>query len=244
MGMESLLSEQVAYYQARAAEYDDWWERRFEYDLGEAFNRLWQAETEDLRRTLLEFGPRGDVLELAAGTGIWTKELLRYADHVTAVDAASEALTLNEAKNGIDRSTYVVADIFSWTPPRRFDAVCFAFWISHVPAARWAPFWNLIDRALAPGGRVWFCDSAHPRHAEAYGPDVVRGRGDEAGEAVERRERKLRDGRTFHVVKRYWLPSQLQTELADMGWRATVRNTRWAFIHGSATRVRDGEPES
>jgi demethylmenaquinone methyltransferase/2-methoxy-6-polyprenyl-1,4-benzoquinol methylase len=241
MDVQRVLAEQVAYYQARAAEYDDWWERRFEYDLGERFRQLWRADTAELRRSLLEFGPRGDVLELAAGTGIWTKELLRHADHVTAVDAASEALALNESRNGVDRATYLVADLFSWTPPRRFDAICFAFWISHVPAVRWEAFWALVGAALAPGGRVWFCDSAHPKHAEAHGPDVVRGRGDPADEDVERRVRKLRDGRTFHVVKRNWFPADLQTELAAIGWRATVANTPWAFIHGSATRVRDGD---
>lgn len=243
MDVEAVLAEQVAYYQARATEYDDWWERRFEYDLGQEFKRAWQEEANDLRRTLTEFGPRGDVLELAAGTGIWTRELLRHADHVTAVDAASEVLKANEGKNGTDRVTHVAADVFSWRPPRRFDAVSFAFWISHVPATRWEAFWATVGEALAPGGRVWFCDSAHPMHAEAHGPDVVRGRGDASGEGKELEERKLRDGRTFHVIKRYWFPAQLQTELAAMGWRATVANTRWAFIHGSATRVRDGAPD-
>jgi SAM-dependent methyltransferase len=241
MDIEAVLAEQIGYYQARATEYDDWWERRFEYDLGQEFNQAWQEETNELRRTLTEFGPRGDVLELAAGTGIWTTELLRHADHVTAVDAASEVLKVNEGKNGTDRVTYVAADVFSWRPPRLFDAVCFAFWVSHVPAARWDSFWAMVGAALAPEGRVWFCDSAHPQHAEAHGPAAVRGRGDPADEDVERRVRTLRDGRTFHVVKHYWFSAQLQNELADMGWRGTVANTRWAFIHGSATRVRDGE---
>jgi hypothetical protein len=99
---------------------------------------------------------------------------------------------------------------------------------------------DVPEDALAPGGRVWFCDSAHPEHAEAYGPEIVRGRGDPANEDVEWGVRTLRDGRSFHVIKRYWFPAQLQTEIAAM-WRATVANSRWAFIHRSATRVRDGE---
>jgi hypothetical protein len=28
-------------------------------------------------------------------------------------------------------------------------------------------------------------------------------------------------------------------ELAAMGWHATVRNTGWAFIYGSATRAKE-----
>jgi len=136
------------------------------------------------------FAPGGQVLELAAGTGTWTGELARHADHVTAVDAAPEVLAINRARHGGLRVTYVVADLFSWTPPRRFDAVCSGFWISHVPAARWAWFWTLVDAALAPGGRVWFCDSAHPAHVAAHGPRTVRGQGD-AGDLDSGHRRRI-----------------------------------------------------
>ncbi|SRR6266540_269510 len=233
---QAVLREQIAYYRARAGEYDDWWERRFEYDLGERFAEAWRAEAARLRHALDAFAPRGDVLELAAGTGIWTGRLLRHADQVTAVDAAPEALAINRAKHGDGRITYVAADLFSWAPSRRFDAVCFGFWISHVPAARWSQFWGLVDVALSPGGRVWFCDSACPEHSNAHGPQTVRGRGDAPGH-LERRPRRLRDGRTFQVVKRYWWPAQLEAELAAMGWRASARHTDWAFIHGTAARA-------
>ena len=236
---EEVLAEQVAYYRARAPEYDDWWERRRGYDLGEQVTSAWRADAALLRDALDAFAPRGQVLELAAGTGIWTGELLRHADRVLAVDAAPEALAINRAKHDGRRVDYVVADLFSWMPPRRFDAVCFAFWLSHVPSARWAQFWALVDRALAPGGRVWFCDSASPEYAASYGPEVYRVRADRLGWAGEYHQRRLRDGRAFEIVKRYWHPLELETELAAIGWHAVVRNTRWAFIQGSATRAED-----
>ncbi len=235
MDADRVLAEQIAYYRARAGEYDDWWQRRAEYDLGEEFLDAWRADAQQLRDALDAFGPRGDVLELAAGTGTWTGELARHADHVTAVDAAPEVLDINRARHGGQRVTHVLADLFSWTPPRRFDAVCFGFWVSHVPAARWASFWALVDHALAPGGRVWFCDSAHPRHSGARGPRAGRGRGDQGDVAGERRPRQVRDGRSFQIVKRYWFPQDLEAALAAVGWHATVQSTRWAFIHGTAT---------
>jgi hypothetical protein len=132
-----------------------------------------------------------------------------------------------------------VVDLFSWSPPRRFDAVCFAFWLSHVPAARWARFWALVDRALAPGGGVWFCDSAHPEHAAAHGPHAYRDAADRLEWTGERRQRRLQDGRAFQIVKRYWHPPELEAALAAIGWHAVVRNTPWAFIHGSATRAKE-----
>lgn len=59
--------------------------------------------------------------------GIWTEQLLRHADRVLAVDVAPEALAINRAKHAGRNVDYLVADLFSWTPPRRFDAVCFGF---------------------------------------------------------------------------------------------------------------------
>jgi hypothetical protein len=133
-----------------------------------------------------------------------------------------------------------VADLFSWAPPRRFDAVCFAFWLSHMPAARWARFWAVVERALAPGGRVWFCDRAHPEHAATHGPPAYRDRADRLKEGTgERRQRRLQDGRAFQIVKRYWHPPELEVELATIGWHAIVRTTPWAFIYGSATRAKE-----
>jgi len=239
MGTGEVLAEQVAYYRARAAEYDDWWERRRGYDLGEQANRAWRVDAALLRDALDGFAPRGQVLELAAGTGIWTGELLRHADRVLAVDAAPEALAVNRAKHDGSPVSYVVADLFSWAPPRRFDAVCFTFWLSHVPAARWARFWALVDRALAPGGRVWFCDNAHPEHAVAHGPHPYQGRVSRPQQAGERRQRRLQDGRAFRIVKRYWHPQELEAELAAVGWHAVVRNTPWAFLYGSARRAEE-----
>jgi SAM-dependent methyltransferase len=239
MGTEEVLAEQVTYYRARAPEYDDWWERRGSYDLGEQVTTAWRADAALLRDALDDFAPRGQVLELAAGTGIWTGELLRHADRVLALDAAPEALAINYARHAGRPVDYVVADLFAWAPPRRFDAVCFTFWLSHVPAVRWARFWALVDRALVPGGRVWFCDSAHPQHAATHGPSTYRDRVDRPELAGEHRQRRLQDGRIFQIIKRYWHPSELEAELAAIGWHATVRNTPWAFIYGTATRAQE-----
>jgi SAM-dependent methyltransferase len=235
--VDAVLAEQIAYYRARAPEYDDGWDRRAEYDIGPEFEQSWQAEVGELWDALDRFRPTGDVLELAAGTGILTAELLRHADRLTAVDASPETLARNAARNGTDRVDHVVADLFEWQPPRRFDHVCFGFWVSHVPVERWSAFWTMVAEALEPGGRVWFADNARADHAVAHGPAIRTGRGD-AGrpDGVETSERVLRDGGRFTIVKRYWAPPELEAELAALGWDATCANTRWAFMHGSAQR--------
>jgi demethylmenaquinone methyltransferase/2-methoxy-6-polyprenyl-1,4-benzoquinol methylase len=241
----AVIDEQIAYYRARAGEYDDWWLRRDEFDLGEEFTEAWSADGDELRAWLRSALPGGDVLELAAGSGNWTAELLALAETVTAVDASPEMLALNRAKNagaGEGLAT-VEADLFVWGPPRRYDAVFSSFWISHVPASHWADHWDLVDRALVPGGTALFLDNAHPDHArhrehadwpEAAGlraPD----RPDDRGETMSRR---LRDGSTYEIVKRYWHPAELERDLAGLGWAAEVRTTSFAFLHGTARRAR------
>ena len=240
---DALLAEQAEYYRARAAEYDDWWYRRNEFDFGAEFSEAWWRDVAELRAAFDAFAPRGDVLELAAGTGIWTGELLRFADRVTALDASAETLAINRDKHGDERVEYLQADLFAFVPPRRFDVVFFSFWISHIPPERFSGFWSVVADALAPGGRVFFLDGARPAHGIANGPAGWRDR--KSAEAVDGRaiadvtERELRDGSRFHVVKRYWEPRALEADLGALGWRARVGETEWAFMHGEARRALD-----
>src|SRR4029079_4208034 len=88
--VSDLVAEQKRYYAERAPEYDDWWYRRGRYELEpEALGR-WQADSAQAEAALEEFAPGGTVLELAAGTGIWTRKLVRLAERVVAVDANAE----------------------------------------------------------------------------------------------------------------------------------------------------------
>ena len=94
---ESVLDEQRRYYAARAPEYDDWWFRRGRYELAADAKARWDADVAEVETALSAFGPVGDVLELAAGTGLWTRHLVRTASRLVAVDASAETLALNRA---------------------------------------------------------------------------------------------------------------------------------------------------
>jgi demethylmenaquinone methyltransferase/2-methoxy-6-polyprenyl-1,4-benzoquinol methylase len=178
----------------------------------------------ELNAAVDAFDPTGAVLELAAGTGLWTERLVRSATTVTAVDSSPEVLALNRERTAPAPTPveYVVADLFSWEPPRRYDVVFFSFWISHVPPGRFDGFWDLVDRALVPNGRVYLIDNGPPT-------DWYDGEG-----GVTRRE--LADGRAWDIVKVYWAPDELRDRLASLGWRAHLRMTGEFFLHGSVVR--------
>ncbi len=223
----ALLEEQRAYYDARAREYDHWWERAGRYDRGPEANAKWFEEAEALRAALERFGPEGEVLELACGTGLWTRELVRWAGRVTAVDAASEMIEVNRARAGGDKVSYVQADLFEWTPPAAaFDVGFFGFWLSHVPEARFDAFWDSVRRALRPGGRVFFVDSGRSDRSTAADHVLP-----EEGE--DTMTRRLDDGREFRIIKRFYEPATLERRLAALGWRVDVRSTGEFFIYGA-----------
>ena len=154
--MNDVLTEMKAYYAARAPEYDDWWFRRGRYDLGEEGNARWAAEAAEVEAALDALRPFGSVVELAAGTGLWTRHLVEGATRVLALDASAETLAINRERTG-GRAEYRVADLFAWEPDERFDLCVFGFWLSHVPEARFERFWDTVRRA---SGRFFLVDSA------------------------------------------------------------------------------------
>ena len=222
---DSLLEEQVAYYRARAAEYDEWFLRTGRYDHGPEHRAAWQAEVAIVERALHEHLSGGDVLELACGTGLWTRHLARSHRRVLAVDASPEVIEINRARTHSDSVQYVLADVFSWTPPAgQFDAVFFGFWLSHVPADRFDAFWANVRVALRPDGRVFWVDSLlEPAstardHAPPDRSGIVR--------------RRLNDGREFRIVKVFYEPADLEQRLSRLGVAGWVRSTGTFFHYG------------
>ena len=221
--LESLLDEQAAYYRDRAPEYDQWWFRQGTYDRGEDFNAAWQADVIELRGIVDRFAPAGDVLEIAAGTGLWTAELARHRCRITALDQSAETLALNRERVGPDAPVeHLQADVFAWRPDRRYDVVFFSFWLSHVPPSRFDEFWDLVGDALAPDGRVLLLDNAAPPDLDQERPGVDR--------------RRLNDGREYRIVKIHWTAEELQARLADRGWQIEGGTTSRFFTYAWGSR--------
>lgn len=211
--LEDLLAEQIAYYRARADEYDA------TYPLDAGADAAARAE---LLAALEALAPYGRVLELACGTGQWTVELARRASMVTAVDAAPEALAICRRRVDADRVRLVEADLFSWRPSEQYDLVFFSAWLSHVPPQRFDRFWELVDSALAPGGRVLVIDELPAVAA------VEQLASDGPAPAVHREVHGT--GETYRAVKVLYPLEELRSRLADLGWDADVRPVGWRFF--------------
>jgi demethylmenaquinone methyltransferase/2-methoxy-6-polyprenyl-1,4-benzoquinol methylase len=227
-----IIAEQQDYYRARAAEYDEWFERTGRYDHGPELNDRWRHEADEVRAALRDSGIDGDVLEFAGGTGIWTLELARRVASVTVVDASAEMMAINRQKLAdvglAGNVTYQQADIFAWRPRRRYDAVFFGFWISHVPDERLAEFIATVRAALKAGGRVFYIDSKR----ESSGTAADQPLSEPENPVMTRR---LNDGRTWRIYKLFRTPTEMERAFRAGGIDLTVRETATYFQYGVGT---------
>lgn len=231
-GDAALLAEQLAYYEARAPEYDHWFYREDRYDRGPESTARWNTELDDARATLARGGWAGRrVLELAPGTGIWTQWLIERGAHVAVVDGSTAMIEQMRARLGA-RATEVdvtIANLFEWRPSTRYEGLFMGFFLSHVPRARLSEFWATIASALAPGGVVGVIDSRRAEESTAR-DHVLPARGSEIS------ERALDDGRMYRVVKNYYAPADHARAAAAAGIDLTATESAHFFVVATGTR--------
>ena len=196
----------LPYYSARAAEYDDWYLRRGRYARGPIHDAAWNAELDTAGHWLDGLPIRGEIVDLAAGTGWWSTllatkgELSLYDGNEAPLERARERLIAHGM-----RAHLHVRDAWA-APDREVDAVFTGFWLSHVPRERLAEFLGLVRRWLRPGGRYAFIDSRLDPQSSAN---------DHPTPADDLSVRRLDDGREFTIVKVYYEPAELEAAMRD-----------------------------
>jgi SAM-dependent methyltransferase len=219
-------AEMLAYYEARAPEYDDWYLRRGRFERGPVHDAAWNAELDAAGRWLDALPIAGEIVELAAGTGWWSP-LLASKGELSLYDAAPAPLERARERLVAHRLRAHLHLRDAWAEPdRAVDAVFTGFWLSHVPRARLDEFLVLVRRWLKPGGTFAFIDSRlDPQSSAADHPTPA----DDAS------VRRLDDGREFTIVKVYYEPAELEAALARAGFEsASVTTTGRFFLLGSA----------
>src|SRR5918997_769474 len=130
-----------------------------------------------------------------------------------------------------DRVRFVQADLFTWTPDRRYDVVFFGSWISHVPLDRFDAFWSPVADCLRPAGRVFFADDAYRTPDELI-----------EGESSSTIRRRLNDGTAYRAVKVPYSPADLEDRLRRLGWQVPVTATPGPCYWGEGGPARRRPP--
>jgi len=211
------------YYRARADEFEDWYRRRGSYQHGPEADAAWNRELGEMDRFIEPLGDR-TVLEVAAGTGWWTRRLAPR-NRVIATDYAPEMIACARRLAGpSDAVERCRADAYRLPVAEgSVDACFFGFWLSHVPVSRSVEFMREARRVVRPGGWLWLVDSAQSRTSGHQGQRVV-------GPRVQQQRRTLADGSDYDIWKIYWSPLDLRFLFGLVCDQVEVATTEQYFV--------------
>ena len=202
------------YYRERAPRYDILYKRpEWREDL--AWLKAWVAKHTARRR----------VLEVASGTGFWTKAAAAAATAITATDCNPEVLALASRRSLGRHVTFTLADAYAL--PRfagAFGCGMAHLWWSHVDKLREHEFLRGFTLRLLPGAELLMIDQLH---LDGYSTPALRR--DRAGNRYELRT--LENGRVFQIIKNYPTPEELQAALGPFCEALQITTLRyfWAL---------------
>jgi len=207
-----------AYYERRAAEYDDWW--RGTGLFAERERPGWSEEVREVIDGMRALSP-ARVLDVACGTGFLTRHL---RGDVVALDQSPRMVAIASPRAPAARVV-------------RGDAVPLPFADGEFERVFTSHFYG----HLLPPERAWFVAEALRVGAELVVVDSAR-RPDTPAEQWQ--VRRLNDGSRHRVYKRFFTPEELAAEL---GGGSVLHAGRW-FVAIAACRRRRaaaaGPPQS
>ncbi len=199
------MTQITEYYRRRAAEYDAIYAK---------------PERQDDLARLRELLPRlvagSSVLEIAAGTGYWTRVLSSSAAAIIATDINAETLDIARARDyGSARLTFRTADAYALHEiPGRFDTAFLGFFWSHIPRADVPRFLHGLH-CLRARLKVIVLDNRY-----VPGSSTPISRTADTGDTFQRRT--LKDGSGYEIVKNFPSRDQFSADVAayadDVTW--------------------------
>jgi len=191
----------VDYYRARAPEYEQIYYR----DVPER-----RREIENHCKYLERIAKDKIVLDLACGTGYWTRIAANSANQVIGGDLAVEMIHQARQKNYCASTNFVACDLYHLPfQSKSFDLVILGFWLSHEPRQNFSRLFEIISDPLNKNGQIWMIDNNLP----AEGAQIDSVRIDEDGNNFKLR--KLADGTEYVILKNYFTKQELETILAN-----------------------------
>jgi ubiquinone/menaquinone biosynthesis C-methylase UbiE len=199
------------YYAARAPEYDRVYLKPER-----------QGDLRAIEAWLAPIFAGANVLEVACGTGYWTRFIAAEAAAVVAVDAAVETLELAKDRVPKGKVQFLVGDAYALAatdPP--CDAAFAGFWFSHVPKHRVREFLLGLNAVLAPGATVVLLDNLF---VEGSSSPISETNAD--GNTYQ--ARRLDDGSVHRVLKNF--PSQAELRAAAEAVGRGVEYKAWSYF--------------
>lgn len=159
---------------------------------------------------------------MACGTGIWTAELLKIADRITAIDTCSKLASAS--------IKYLDRDLFRWRSKLEYNLVFFSFWLSHVPPDFLEEFLRKVYKSVRSLlGKLFIIDSRKNSTSTAKNHILNN------NETIFQK-RKLNDDREFQIIKIFYELDFLKEKLDSIGFNPEVKLTENYFIYAAASK--------
>ena len=173
---------------------------------------------------------RGRIMDLACGTAFWLPEYAPNCSHITLFDQSGRMLMEARAKvhrlGLIDRCVFLQGDLFEHEFEQgAYDTVLVGFLLSHLTEAQEKVLFDVLHGMLAPSGRLLILDSAWSPERAAV------------NQKVEHQPRRLNDGTTFEIYKRYCDRNDIARWAAEYGVELHVEHFGPAFFAVSGRAV-------
>jgi demethylmenaquinone methyltransferase/2-methoxy-6-polyprenyl-1,4-benzoquinol methylase len=212
--MDSELRRQMfRYYDERAPDYEE------AYTLGTGTASMSDAnvfttEASALPEIVGRFA-HGRLLDLACGTGYWLPHYAYRCSHITLFDQSANMLAESRAKVDrlgiVERCDILHGDFVDHALEHgAYDCALVGFLLSHLTEAQEPRLFEVLGSALRASGRFLVLDSAWTDERARFNAKV------------EQQERRLNDGTSFRIYKRY-------LDRADV--------SRWAAQYGAALSI-------
>jgi len=165
-----------------------------------------------LSSLLVELLSNQRVLEVACGTGFWTQYYGPHTDSAAATDCNEEVLAIARNRLGAHDNIRVErADAYSLENLcGDYNVGIAAFWWSHLEKSKVAPFLETFHSKLSAGSRVVMADNIY---VEGSSTPILR----TDGEGNSYQLRRLRDGRTYEVLKNFPTEAEFRNQIAPYG---------------------------
>jgi len=193
--------DQTTYYSERAKEYENI------YDKPER-----QQDIPKVIGYLQKHFNNKDLIEIACGTGYWTKYISKTAKHILATDINQSVIDIARSKQYEKENVeFQLADVYNLPNNlEMYEAGFGGFIWSHIPKQRLTMFLEKSLSVINPGGLVIFVDNIY-----VEGSSTPIHKTDKNGNTYQKR--KLNDGSEYSIVKNFPSNAELLSLIKPVG---------------------------
>jgi demethylmenaquinone methyltransferase/2-methoxy-6-polyprenyl-1,4-benzoquinol methylase len=206
-------NEMEDYYAKRALEYE------------EIYLKSERQECINKTKVLLKkYFVNKNVLEVACGTGFWTRVISEVSAKILATDINHEVMDIAKNKEYKCKVEFIQDDSYRLDEIKeKYDALFAGFWFSHIPKSKINEFFEVIEKKLHKNAILVFMDNMY-----VEGNSTPISGFDDEGNSYQLR--KLKDNSRHEVLKNFYDEKNLKELFMKYADDIEISNFQYYWI--------------